>query len=199
MTQVNQYPAIAGKYLDSDDTEHNLIDYVGALTTIDSRRKYLHDGKAFNMDAFDTIGAGSVFTFWGKNTGDKKVHVDQVYFNPGTFQIDFIDDATFTLGGNAYTLFADENPAHIGTTYNLAPAFNMNKMSDNTPTFKIYMQANGLVKTGGTIFAREYNQSGSNNNAQWIMGPGQSFVGQFKNTGTTSLQYFLRMIWYEVD
>lgn len=199
MSNINNYAPLAGKFLDSNSSEHNLIDYVGAITTIDSRRKYLHDGKAFNMDAFDTIGAGNVFTFWGKNTGNKKIHIDQIYFDPGTFQIDFIDNGAFTLGGNPYTLIADEDPTHIGTTYNLAPSFNMNKTSGNTPTFKIYMQANALVRVGGTVFAREYNQSGSNNNAQWILGPGQSFTAQFKNTGSSSLQYFLRMIWYEVD
>lgn len=177
-------------------------DYTNSIVTVDSRRHYIHEGKAFHMDAYDSIAANNVFTFWGKNTGNKKIHFDTVYFNPGTFLIEFVKNGTFTLGGNPYTLFADEDSTHIGTTYNLAPTYNLNMNSNNTNTFKIYVQpsgSNGLVRTGGTVFAREYNQSPSYTNVQYVIGAGQDFVAQFKNVGTASAQYFLRMIWYEVD
>lgn len=196
MADINNFSVAAAKYLDANSNVHNIMDYVGAMTTIDSRRHYLHEGKAFNMDAYDSIAAGNVFTFWGKNTGTKKIHLDEIYFNPGTFLIEFIKDGVFTLSDNPYTLIADEEPE--SPTYNLAPAFNMNKMSENEPTFKIYVQPAGLVRTAGTIFAREYNQSASSLESQWVIGPGQDFVAQFKNVGASSLQYFLRLIWYEV-
>lgn len=196
---INSYAAGAAKYLDSNSKEHNLIDYVGALSVIDSRRKYIHDGKSFHSDFYDSIAANNVFTFWGKNTGTKNIHFDEIYFNPGLFLIEFSKDAAFTLGGNPYTLFADENPAHIGSTYNLVPAFNLHMGSSNINTFKIYAQPAGLVRTGGTIFAREYNQSPGDTDVQYIIAPGQSFTAQFKNVGTTSLQYFLRMLWHEVE
>lgn len=185
-------PPITAKFLDSNDNIHDILDYVGALATIDSRRKAIHEGRAYSMDFYDSIAAGNVFTFLGKNTGNKYIHLDEIYMNSGTFLIEFITDGTFTLGGNAYALQAIDGTNDI-------PSFNLNKGSSNTATFKIYAQPAGLVRTAGTIFAREYNQSTQNADNQWIIAPGQSFAAQFKNVGTSPQQYFLRLRWSEVE
>lgn len=165
---------------------------VGAVAGIDSRRKYIQDGNSYHCDFYDSIAAGNVFTFWGKNTGTKEIHFDEIYFCPGTFLIEFSKDATFTSGGNAYTLVANDG-------VNLVPTFNLNMGSSNTNTFKVYAQPAGLIRTAGAVFAREYNQSPGDTDVQYIIAPGQEFTAQFKNVGTTSLQYFLRMIWHEVE
>jgi hypothetical protein len=169
---------------------------VRSIVTTDSRRRAIHEGRAYNMDFYDTIGAGSVYTFWGKNTGDKNIHLDEIYMNPGNFLIDFIDEGVFTLSGSPYTLVADETEG--SPTYNKMVSHNLNKTKDNEATFKVFVQPAALVKTSGEIFAREYNQSTASGTTQWIIGPGQNFTAQFKNLGTASATYFLRLRWSEV-
>ena len=170
---------------------------VRSIVTSDSRRRAIHEGRAYNMDFYDTIGAGSVYTFWGKNTSDKNIHLDEIYMNSGTFLINFISGGSYTLGGQPYTLVADET---VGSpTYNKMPAYNLNKNYASNATFKVFAQPAGLVMTSGDIFAREYNQSTASGTTQWIIGPGQEFTAQFKNLGTSSQTYFLRLRWSEVN
>jgi hypothetical protein len=172
-------------------------DLIHALVTVDSRRRAIHEGRSFNMDFYDTIGAGNVFTFWGKNTGTKNIHLDEIYMNPGTFLINFISNGIYTLGGQPYAPIADET---VGSpTYNKMPGYNLNKTYVSDPTFKVFVQPAALVLASGDIFAREYNQSTASGTTQWIIGPGQEFTCQFKNVGTASATYFLRLRWSEVD
>lgn len=167
----------------------DLVDYVGALTTVDAKRKYIHLGKAFYADFYDTISANGVYTFLGTNTGAKDISIEEIYFNPGNFLIEFVDSGTYTNGGNPYTM---QNTVETAS-------FNFNKKSSNVSTFKLYPQTPGLVRATGTVFAREYNQSPTNADRQWILGAGQSFTCQFKNLAASSTPYFLRMVWYEIN
>lgn len=167
----------------------DLVDYAGAMSVLDVKRKYIHDGKAFYADFYDTISANGVYTFLGTNTGAKDISIEEIYFNPGNFLLEFVDGGSYTNSGNSYTL---QNTVEV-------PNFNFNKKSSNASSFKLYPQPVGLVRTAGTVFAREYNQSPSNADRQWVLGAGQSFTCQFKNLAASSTPYFLRMVWYEID
>ncbi len=155
--------------------------YTGGIDSIDTKHAAIHNGQAFYMDFYNTIAAGKVYKFHGVNTSSKYIHLQPPSFAEGKFLIEFIKDATYTPQ----------------TTVN-NPTFNLNLGSSNEATFKVYPQDPTLAVTGGTVFAREYMKP-ANQVIEWILPPQSSFLATFANLDTTnSLQYFLRLFWYEL-
>lgn len=192
MSSIKNYEAQTGTFLDLNSKEYNLIDYPGSFITTDVRRRYSHIGKAFNLTIQESITPGTTKTFYAKNTStDKIIIVDQVYFNTGELSIEFIENGTYTLNENPYTL----------NTNTALSCYNFNREYQDQSYFKIYVQDSGLLKTGGKVFSKEYKESTTHSNLQWVFAPGYEVTAQFKSVASSAnpVPYFLRLTWYEVD
>jgi len=135
--EVMEYPQhigqMVGATFDGKAKNVRVDKFTGGLESIETKHAAIHAGKAYYMDFYDTIGNGSVFYFYGKNTSDKYIHVQPPHFDgkmvdsglDATFLIEFIEDAELTNLQEVVSL----------------PSLNVNRGSTNQATFVVYPQS----------------------------------------------------------
>lgn len=176
-------------------------DYTGALSTIDVRRHYSHNGDAYGIDFMDPTGipAGTSYFYWGVNTStDKYIHVDPVDFNSGTLEIAYVLNGTFTKNSAPYT--------PVETPDIILPSHNMNLGSTKTSSFVMYFQGVGgtanpssIQYTANTGIAILEGVEPSIHDTVYLLPPGGKVMGILTNYGATKIPYRMKMFWYDVS